>query len=71
MGTQIQISRTGAFQASAGKQTLRELISALAKVKKEDVCVKPSREWVRVLGLTLTVVISAGCWALIIALLLR
>jgi hypothetical protein len=69
MGTQIRISRPGAFEASPGKQTLRELIAALAK-EKED-CVKSPTEWVRVLGLTLTVVVSAGCWALIIALLLR
>jgi hypothetical protein len=67
MGTQIQISRPGAFQ---GKQTLQELIAELAK-EKEGVCVEPSIRWGRLLGLTLTVVISAGCWALIIAVLLK
>jgi len=70
MGTQIRISRPGAFEASAGKQTLRELIAALAEEKEKD-CVKPPIRWGQVLGLTLTVVLSAGCWALIIALLLR
>jgi hypothetical protein len=51
---------------------LHELISALAKEKeKEEVRVKPSIRWGQLLGLTLTVVISAGCWALIIAVLLR
>jgi hypothetical protein len=70
MGTQIRISRPGAFELGPGKQTLKELIAALAKVKEED-HVKPSIEWGRVLGLTLTLGVSAGCWALIIALLLR
>jgi hypothetical protein len=70
MGTQIRISRPRAFELGPGKQTLKELIAALAKVKEEDQ-VKPSIEWGRVLGLTLTLGVSAGCWALIIALLLR
>jgi hypothetical protein len=70
MGTQIRISGPRALEVSAGKQTLRELISALAK-EKEEACVKPSTQWARVLGLTMIVVVSAGCWALIIALLLR
>ena len=70
MGTPIRISGPGTIEVGAGKQTLRELISALAKQKEED-CVKQPVEWGRVLGLTLTVVVSAGCWALIIALLLR
>lgn len=70
MGTQIRISGPGPFDLSPGKQTLKELIAALAKEKTED-CVKPSMQWGRVLGLTLTMVVSAGCWALIIALLLR
>jgi hypothetical protein len=70
MGTQIRISRPGAFDVDPGKQTLKELIAALAK-EKEEACVKPPTEWARVLGLTLIVVVSAGCWALIIALLLR
>jgi hypothetical protein len=71
MGTQIRISGPGAFQVAAGKQTLQELIAALAKEKKEEGCVKPPIRWGQVLGLTLTVVVSAGCWALIIALLLK
>jgi len=70
MGTQIQISKPGAFDLGPGKKTLKELIAALAKVKEEDQ-VKPSIDWGRVLGLTLTLGVSAGCWALIIALLLR
>jgi hypothetical protein len=70
MNTQIQISRPGAFKLGPGKQTLKELIAALAKEKEEDY-VKPSIRWGQVLGLTLTLVVSGGCWALIIALLLR
>ena len=70
MGTQIRISRPGTIEVGAGKQTLRELISALAKEKEEGRVEQPT-EWARVLGLSLTVVVSAGCWAFIIALLLR
>lgn len=66
----MRVSGQGAFDLGPGKHTLQELISAFAKVKEED-HVKPSIEWGRVLGLTLTVVISAGCWVLIIAVLLR
>jgi len=70
MDTPIRVSGSGAHAVRPGKQTLHELISALAK-EKEEVCVKPSIRWGQLLGLTLTVVISAGCWALIIAVLLR
>ena len=70
MGTQIRTSGPGAFKAHAGKQTLRELIAALAEEKGQDY-VKPSTDWGRVLGLTLMVGVCAGCWTLIIAMLLR
>ena len=68
MNTQMQVSGPGTFAVRPGKQTIHEFIAALAK---EENCAKPPILWGRVLGLTLTVVISAGCWALIIGLLLR
>jgi hypothetical protein len=70
MGAHIRISGPGVFPAGQGKQTLQDLIAALAN-EKEEVCAKPPIRWWQVLGLTVTVAISAGCWALIIALLLR
>jgi hypothetical protein len=70
MGTQMRISEPGLLERHHGKQTLEELISALAK-EKEEVCVKTPVRWGRVVGLTLTIVFSAGTWALIIGLLLR
>ena len=71
MGTQIRVSGPGGCEVRPGKQTLQELISALAKERNEEACAKPSFRWGQVLGLILTIVVSAATWALVIAALLK
>lgn len=67
MGTQWRVSEPGPFKLNAGNSSFREILSVLA----ERDGAKRSVRWGQVLGLAMTVVVSAGGWALIIGLLLR